>query len=421
MKSGISRSAVAQPIAALALTMCLFVFWGVGQRLFDGLYPYFNTIFHLDGLRAAIIPAVSTAICVCGAIPAAMSARVFGYKGAILLGLGVFGIGLFLIYSASQDLSFHTFIWAIIVMVSGWVLLEMAVNPMVVSLGSRDTAVQRLNFAQALYALGAMFGLLVTEWILRANIGITATSLTSIMVHPVVAVGAAALLLAFLIEYVRFPSMTTDQTGRMRDAGREIRAVLRMPLIRFCIIAQIFNVFAQVQLWNQGPAIVASFLSNPSLETYLDGLVLLFGIFAVGRFVGITLMYRFRAERLLAIFSGCAIALTIVAYCAGGTVGRVSTLAATFFLAINWPTVIALGIRDLGPLMKYGAAPIYMGGSLGGFVMMTLSIHVYPLFPPLGILTTVGSIAVVLWFAIWCERHSRPIAAQTPESLPVPG
>lgn len=91
-----------------------------------------------------------------------------------------------------------------------------------------------------------------------------------------------------------------------------------------------------------------------------------FVLFMVGRLCGSAVISQFRADRVLAIYSGINVALVAVTMC-GGKLGIYAMFATFFFMSVGFPTIFALGIRGLGEHTKLGSSLIVMsivGGAI---------------------------------------------------------
>ena len=89
--------------------------------------------------------------------------------------------------------------------------------------------------------------------------------------------------------------------------------------------------------------------------------------FMLGRFAG-TLMMRFvKPATLLAIYSLINIVLLAIGLAADGSVAVYAVVAVPFFMSIMFPTIFALGIKDLGEETKIAASFLVMsivGGAI---------------------------------------------------------
>ena len=392
-----SNAPSAKFTAAIILTASLFAVWGLGLRLYDTLLPQFAKVFELHSYELALTQSVYSIVYFLGAIPAALYARRFGYKAAILFGLGSFCVGAFILYPAAETRVFPYFLFAATVMASGWLVLEIAANPLAACLGSVETSVWRLNVAQSFFPLGALVGTFCGNWIVSSNLALPVERFTRSIVHPYILVGVGMLVLAYLVDIARFPPVATERIRGLRGAAGEFRALLTNRLFLFGIVAQFFSVLALAGTWSLcGRFTGAAFMGNVFLWSL--------AVFAAGRVFGSTLMARVEPDRLLAVFACGGLILAAVAALAGEPVGVIAMVASSFFLSIIWPTVLGISIRGLGPLMKLGTALVCMGGAVGGFAYQML--NVAWTFPSanLAMVVPVISYAAVLAFAVVSER-----------------
>jgi len=95
-----------------------------------------------------------------------------------------------------------------------------------------------------------------------------------------------------------------------------------------------------------------------------------------GRFTGSALMKTIPAARLLSIFAiGCLVSVS-VAILTRGIVPVWAVVLIGFFHSIMFPTIFALGIKNLGPLTKRGSSLMVMaiiGGAIFPAIMGRIS------------------------------------------------
>src|ERR1700680_5146774 len=80
-------------LIALALIVSLFFLWGVANNLNDILIKQFKKAFELSDFRAGLVQSAFYAGYFLLAIPASLVTRRFGYKAALLVGLGLYAAG----------------------------------------------------------------------------------------------------------------------------------------------------------------------------------------------------------------------------------------------------------------------------------------------------------------------------------------
>ena len=91
-------------------------------------------------------------------------------------------------------------------------------------------------------------------------------------------------------------------------------------------------------------------------------------MFVIGRFLGTYLMGIFRDNRMLGIYGLAAAALCVGAVLLSGASAVYALLAVNLFMSIMFPTIFALGIKDLGAETKLGSALIIMA-IVGGAIL----------------------------------------------------
>jgi FHS family L-fucose permease-like MFS transporter len=391
-------------LTALIATTALFALWGIGHRLYDTLLPQFARAFSLEGFALAAAGGVYSISYFIWALPAALCTRRFGYRTTIVFGLGIACIGAFLLFPAGETQAFHYFLIAASVMSLGWVLLEVAANPLMLCLGSRRNAVQRLNLAQSFYVPGTLAGYLIARWLIQVHDGSPAAHLARSITHPFIVFAAVLLLMTIVIEDVRYPAAATERVRGWKEPGREIAALLSRPLFLGAVIAQAMSVIALAATWTvAGPLLQQAF--PPAITAQWGGVIIwTVVLFGAGRLIGTGLMTWIAPERLLAIFSLLGFIAGIAALMTGGPAAALIVLASNLFLSILWPTILGLAVADLGPAMKIGTALICMGGAAGGFIHRLISAYFYNGAPHVGVIAMTVAYAAVTLFALWFTR-----------------
>ena len=362
-----NRQSLASNVAvAFVLTVSLFALWGLGHRLYDAVIPQFAAALGLRGWKFTLAHNVYGFAYFLGAIPAALYARRFGYKAAIILGLGSVCLGAFVLYPAAVTREFPYFLLAVTALSCGWIVLEVAANPLAASLGTVETAVRRLNIAQSFYPFGALAGVFAGRWVATHNIALPAVRSVYTVLHPYILIGVGIMALAFLIEDTQFPSIATEGIKDLKSAVRELRTLLSRPLFAFGVAAQFFGVLGMAATWSLSEQFSAAAFRSISPLALSDVLIWSLAVFAAGRLAGTALMYRYEPDLLLTAFACGGLVFVGAAAFVNWPLGTILLIASNFFLSITWPTILGVSIRGLGPLMKLGTALICMGGAFGG-------------------------------------------------------
>jgi len=88
--------------------------------------------------------------------------------------------------------------------------------------------------------------------------------------------------------------------------------------------------------------------------------------FMAGRFLGTFFMRYVRPARLLSIYAAINITLLIIALSTHGRIAVYAVMATPFFMSIMFPTIFALGIKDLGEESKIASSFLVMSIIGGG-------------------------------------------------------
>ncbi|MFR4224239.1 MAG: hypothetical protein ACLT38_11940 [Akkermansia sp.] len=79
-------------------------------------------------------------------------------------------IGALCYIPAAIGQSFDIYLMAIFVLAGGLSILETTCNPFVLSMGSQETSVRRLNFAQAFNPIGSLTGIFLAKYFILAHL-----------------------------------------------------------------------------------------------------------------------------------------------------------------------------------------------------------------------------------------------------------
>jgi len=114
-------------------------------------------------------------------------------------------------------------------------------------------------------------------------------------------------------------------------------------------------------------------INNEHAAYLLSGSLVLF---TAGRFAGTALMKIIAPNKLLALYAIINVFLCFIVVAASGIISVYSLMAIFFFESIMFPTIFALGVKNLGIYTKKGASYIIMsivGGALVPVLMGSLA------------------------------------------------
>ncbi|WP_111640289.1 L-fucose:H+ symporter permease [Marinimicrobium alkaliphilum] len=372
----------------LFLIVSLFFMWGVANNLNDILIPQFRRAFDLTDFASGLVQSAFYMGYFLLAIPAALAMKRFGYKAAVIVGLLLYGTGAFLFYPAAMAEQYVYFLLALFVIASGLAFLETSANPLIVAMGSPETAERRLNFAQSFNSFGAISGVLIgREFILSGEEHVPEqfalmteveqaayyTAEVQAVMGPYLAIAVIVLFWTLAVFLVKFPAVAsghedTEHSFRLAD----FKVLMKRRYYMFAVIAQFVYVGAQVCIWSYmiryGQSALPAGTPDRDLANYLFWSLV---AFMVGRFIATALMSKVEPARLMLVYALANVGLCLVAVALPNMVGMLALVSTSFFMSLMFPTIFALGIKGLGPLAKSGSAFLIMA-IIGGAVVTAM-------------------------------------------------
>jgi MFS transporter, FHS family, L-fucose permease len=407
----------------VVLIVALFFLWGMANNLNDVLIAHFKKLFTLSDLQAGLVQSAFYLGYFCLAIPAALFMRAYGYRAAVLAGLGLYGLGALLFWPAAGAQSYPFFLAALFVIAGGLAFLETSANPLIARLGPEQTAARRLNLAQAFNPLGSIAGVALGSQFILSGVSVSPAQQAAMspaalaawraseagaVQLPYLLIALVVLGWAVLIRVVRFPAVATErEVDEGVGAFDDFRALLRAQRLMFGVVAQFFYVGAQVGIWSYLIRYAQVALPGTNEHHAAGWLTLSLALFMAGRFAGAALMGRIAALPLLAGFAGISALLCAVAALVGGAAGVAALVATSFFMSIMYPTIFAESVAGLGARTKSAAALLVMA-IIGGAVLTALMGYVSDASGSIlwAMLVPAGCFVVILLFAL--QARARP-------------
>ena len=305
--------------------------------------------------------------------PAAFLMQRFGYRTGIWAGLALFGTGMLLFWPAVVIGHYGPFLVALFVVGCGSATLETAANPFIAQFGRSSTSERRLNFAQAFNPPGTIAGVLIGTLFIFSGVELTSARVSQMtaagtyaaylhseimrVVPTYIALGGLVLVWAVLIARTKFPLIEAEKESSTEHGS--FPELFHYPHLWLAVVAQFCYCGAQVTTWSAFIPYMKQYTSvtEGQAALFLTGnLVAL----ALGRFVSTALMRWFRPASMTGVYAAINIGLLAIGILEPGRVGARAILASSFFMSIMFPTIFALGVKDLGPNTKLGGSLIVM-------------------------------------------------------------
>ena len=341
------------------LVTSLFFLWGFAHSLLDVLNKHFQEILGITKAKSGWVQASLYGGYFVMAIPAGLIMTRFGYKKGIIFGLLLYAIGAFLFMPAAHIQTFEFTLLCLFIIACGLTCLETAANPFSTVLGPKATSEQRLNLSQSFNGLGWIMGPAIGGLLIFGGGTGTETNKFASMTLPYMIIGTVVFLVAILFMITRLPEIHEGEYDDHGDKGK-YRDLLRFPHFKYAVAAQFLYVAAQTGINSFFINYVTETMPRFSNEKAAYLLSLGFVFFMVGRFSGSLLMSWFKPNQMLALYAVVNVLAMVFVVLGLGWLSIIALYLTYFCMSIMFPTIFALGIKDLGGLTKKGSSFIIM-------------------------------------------------------------
>ena len=371
------------------------------------LNKHFQDSLHLSKAQSGAVQASAYGAYFLMAIPAGLIARKFGYKSGVVVGLALFALGAFWFVPAVEINTFWAFLLGLLILFCGLTCLETVANPYTIVLGSPETSASRINLAQTFNAIGWILGPLVGSVLIFKNESDRSTielfvdaikkvflgandavanivervgdhTSNSVLMFPYVGLGCVVVLVLVFFLFAKLPEIKSDNHKDTSILNNN--TVTRdLPLIKqrhfvLAVVAQFLYVAAQTG--------IGSFFINYAIEVkelqlteIQAGLLLGLGgmsLFAVGRFSGSMIMQKMKPGSLLGLCAAINTLLMLFVIMNHNRFGIIALISCYLFMSIMFPSIFALGLRDLGDKTKTASSILVLtvvGGAIAPSLM----------------------------------------------------
>lgn len=359
---------------ALSMVICLFFLWAISNNLLSSVVKKMMTLFDIDQARAEFVETSYWFAYFLFPIPIAMFMKRFSYKAGIVLGLLIAAVGGLLFLPVTRMHSFPLYLCAFFIVAIGMCFLETAANPYVTELGDPATAPRRLNLAQAFNGLGAFIAAMFLSKIILGtgtDTSVESEIHTFRLTYAIFAIVLIVIAVVFI--FTKLPRIQAEDDDK--EGTRLISfKVLKRSHLRNGVIAQFF--------YNGGQTAVNSLflvycinyvgMTNSQATTFF-GFYMLF--FLLGRWIGTTLMVKFRPQDMLVVYGVANVLLCIFVCIVGGKAAVFAMMGISFFMSIMYPTQFSLALTDLKGDTKSGSAFLVMA-IVGNSILPILTAYV---------------------------------------------
>jgi len=341
------------------LITSLFFLWGFAHSLLDVLNKHFQEILGITKSRSGLVQTALYGGYAVMAIPAGFIMSRFGYKRGIIMGLLLYACGAFLFYPATHIQTFEFTLLCLFIIACGLTLLETAANPYSSALGPPERAEQRINLSQSFNGLGWIVGPAVGGLLILGVSAQNETNKFDSLALPYISIGVLVMLVTVLFIFTKMPEIHEGEFNGQGDKGRFFDLFRHRHFV-LAILAQFLYVAAQTGVNSFFINYVTEVKPEISNERAAYMLSAGFLFFMVGRFSGSLMMSWFKPTRMLALYAAINVVAMLVVVAGLGWISIAAIYVVYFCMSIMFPTIFALGIKNLGGLTKKGSSLLVM-------------------------------------------------------------
>ncbi|MCH5301899.1 MAG: MFS transporter [Prevotella sp.] len=347
------------------------------------------------------------------AIPFAMLMSKIGYKGTLILGLAVAGVG-FVINSfginaaiAANANVYIVFLLSMCLVAMGVVMLQNVANPYVMVLGSPEKGAFRMTLSQALNSVATTVApLFITYVIINGK-----TPAPEYVPGPFMGLGIFTIIICLILVFLKLPKI--DEGAQAEEAGGEKKQYKSSVFKYTHVWLGALGIFMYMGVEIGVPSMLPYRfqLLHPEMDsaalaalatTYL---AYYWGGMMVGRFVGAGILTKFEPRKLLTAclcLGAACIALSLIL--ASSMAGVWCMLAAGLFHSVMWPLIFNLGLQELGPHTK-AATGVINTGVIGAAILMPV---MGTMVDAMGVIIAMCFMfvfyAYIIWFCNWGSK-----------------
>ena len=375
-------------IGSLTVLTSLFFIWGFITALNDILIPHLKAVFTLNYTQAMLVQFCFFIAYFVFSVPSGYLVDKIDYKGGIITGLLIAGLGCLLFYPAAGLHSYSLFLTAFFVLAAGICLLQVAANPYVTILGSSETASSRLTMTQAFNSLGTTLApylgsLFILSTAVKSAEEIQALNVEELSAYqtgqalavqtPYLLLATVLCLLAVVFVILKLPKVQETETDSSKSIIVDVSDLHESAWSYKHLVLGALGIFFYVGSEVSIGSFLISFLGEPSIGNLTEqdaGRYVSFywGGAMLGRFAGALIMQKIKPQNTLLFNALMAMTLVLLVIFSTGSVAMWAILAIGLFNSIMFPTIFSLAVARLGKHTGQGSG-ILCAAIVGGAIL----------------------------------------------------
>ena len=299
-------------------------------------------------------------------VPVGFLINRIGYKNGVLSGLALVAFGFFLCIPMVA-LGYIPFLGAVAVFAIGVVLLQVAANPYVNALGSPETAASRLTLTNALNSVATVIAPIFVSMLI-----VNDTSDPKAVQFPFGLIGVITVVILGVMFFLKLPEIKEDDKDMAIKPKKYKSSAFKYTHVWLGSLAIFFYMGIEIGI----PSFFADYTEKLGFEftstNRIDLLKYYWGGLMVGRLIGIFVLQKYSARRILTLCSIGGAVFVAGSLIIGGSASQVALwlfLGTGLFHSIMWPTIYNLALEDLGPHAKV-ASGVIATSVIGAAILM---------------------------------------------------
>lgn len=408
------RADAARHILA-GLVFFLFFARGFSTSLLYLLLPRLKSLFSLSYTEAMLTQMSFYLGFFFFSLPAAYLLARLGYMRAILISIAVMVAGCLTFCLAAVTDIYSGFLAALFVIAIGIILQQVATNPLIATLGTRQGAYSRLTLAQAFNSLGTAVAPLVGTWLMLGSANISHVYTVAITHAPDVATLQRPFLLVAIVLTLTGALFWTRRVEHI--GGAQTHDLLAgfglLKNTRFLLAT--LSIFAYCGAEVSEGSILASYLMEPSVLavsiTRASQMLSLYWCGAMlGRFLGAAALRTVPSHLALSICAVAAMLLALTSACSAGMLAAVTVIAIGLFNSIMFPAIFASGIACLGDRTAEGSGILCMAIVGGATIPMLTAVIADDHGLAAALLVPAACYGWIAFYGAFFMQSARPVA-----------
>ena len=377
----------------------LFFILGFVTWLNGSLIPFLKIVCDLTNFQAFWVTFAFYITYTVMALPSAAVLSRIGYKHGMTMSLGIMAVGALLFIPAAQTSYYGLFLLALFTLATGMTLMQTAINPFIVCIGSRESAAMRISIL-GLFNKGAgivtplIFSALILSGVTgysdkafaaldQAGRNLVRAELAGRLIFPYAAMAAGLLLIMVIVHFSSLPDLKLDDE---QDQQTEKKwGLLQFPQLILGVLA----LFAYVGVEVVAGDTIGLYGRHLGVQNFAVLTSYTMGFMVLGYTLGVFLIPKYVSQKTALVFSGvCGILCTLGVVFASSTNTEISSLLlgwagvpsvpdTVMFLAmlglanaLVWPSIWPLALEGLGKYTASGSALLVMGIAGGALLPM---------------------------------------------------